>query len=172
MGDTGSPYNFPFPELTDTPDVPQDIEDLALAVHADLATIEAGIAAKKIAVHAVDGGFPVAGSSTGEVDVISRVTVSSVSHARKLIILGSVFNANTQTASNEITLYAGATLKAAAQEDVQATKGTQTTIIAAHDLAASTSVVIELRFQRISGTGIGSTSGGNYTQLIVASIQV
>jgi hypothetical protein len=170
MGDTGSPYNFPFPELTDSPDVPQDFEDLALAVHADLATIEAGITAKKVAIHPEDGGFPVAGSSTGEVDVLDRVTVASATHARKLIILGSTFSANTQTASNEITLYAGATLKAVAQEDVVATDGTQTTIVATHDLAASTSVVIELRFQRISGTGIATTSAGNYTKLIVVSI--
>jgi hypothetical protein len=43
MPDTGSPYNLRYPALTDTPDVPRDVENLADDVHAELAAIETDI---------------------------------------------------------------------------------------------------------------------------------
>jgi hypothetical protein len=170
MGDTGSPYNLPFPELTDAPDVPQDIEDLATATHAEFAAIDSILSTVKPNLHTSDGSFPVEGSSTGEVDVIDRVTVASVAWARKLLIVGSVFHKNSQTMSNEINIFAGSTAKATAQEDLQADKGVQTTLVAAHDLAASTAVVIELRFKRLTGTGVSTTSAALYTKLLVLAI--
>lgn len=44
MGDTGSPYNLPYPELADTPDVPADIQSLAETVDTELARIDAATA--------------------------------------------------------------------------------------------------------------------------------
>lgn len=43
MGDTGSPYNLPYPELTDAPDVPSDIESLAEAVDTELTRIDSDL---------------------------------------------------------------------------------------------------------------------------------
>ena len=74
MGDTGSPYNLPFPELTDTPDVPQDIEDLATAVHADLDTIDDKITVLRSAVTAkVTSSASVGGT---EVTVVTAPSIT------------------------------------------------------------------------------------------------
>ena len=66
MGSTGAPYNLPWPEDNQNPDVPRDLEALALKVKDALATIDAKIA------NIGTGPTVTVGAIVGEVRMIGR----------------------------------------------------------------------------------------------------
>jgi len=109
---------------------------------------------------AQDGGYPVAAAAVTVETVLSRITVPARDYARTVTAVGAAYVIYTQANDVDLVIYAGASVAGRYRQRMQTSIGESLACVSSGGIAvaASASVVMELRVVRAAGTGSVSTS--------------
>lgn len=121
--------------------------------------------------HNIDGGFPVAGSTTSE-QAISRSTIAARPYDRRISAVGTSILVYTQAADSDLLIYIGASVAARSRVRFDGVNGhSMTCNTNANTVLANATAVVELRIGRTAGTGtLTSSVSSLFTTLIVTSV--
>lgn len=132
--------------------------------HLDIQKAAEDTDARYALLPAQDAGFPVAIDSSTEA-VLSRITLAAATFARRAQAAGTAWLSYTQNGDVDLLIYSGASVVGRFRSNMAASVGRSLTATSlAFDVPADTSMVLELRAVKITGTGVVTSSiSGNLT---------